>query len=256
MLICSCERSSSLRTDHKSTSAPAREVAHFARISWQAPGEAADTEKHSPVKHARLLLRSSMPNSADLLLRNLTSEEAMYVDYTAAGHKFPVPESVSRGIVRYTPGAEALEELPVSAWDAATGEVCDCLRQQLSATLAPFTFDPPRFKDRPIQTIGAHFQRAAASALGHYVAIVSASGELHQPLISHLGGARATGPYYQQVFRKTDGTAVGEVVRLPFSEQTDWTGPCWSNDDKYIVYIDFITADSVWIVETGLRDGD
>ncbi|HNQ22651.1 MAG TPA: hypothetical protein PKK06_06115 [Phycisphaerae bacterium] len=182
---------------------------------------------------SRLLLRSSAPDSTDLLLRTLTEAERRSPD--AAGSA-----PTDRVIYRYEPGADRLEPVGAAAWTAATGAICDSATQ---GAIDPLVFDyrthTLTFQGRALTTGGAKVLTARTSPSGRYVAVLSAKRLRRNGLapVSFSGVGDTVGwQYYHELFRRSDGTRVGRVVTLPKAMYMGGAIACWSCDERHVVY--------------------
>lgn len=207
-------------------------------------------------EHGRLLLRSTSPESADLLLKDLTLAEAIDRDYNQ-----PAPAAqaaLQPTVYRYVSGARQLEALPREAWQQATGDICDCDFQPQIIPMG-FQFDDVAhsltLRDQAVATAGPWVFGVAASPSGRYLAVGSADGKLRDHRIGFFAGFDATGEPWHQVLRTKDATPVGASILLPYTIRKAMIRPCWSPDERFVVYPDGSAA-KVCIVETGLASNE
>jgi hypothetical protein len=199
---------------------------------------------------SRLLIRHI--ENGDLLIRGMTGlEEIYYRDHV------PVPSTatdVNRVTYKYRSASKALEAIALSAWEAE-GVLCDCFDLWgIDHTLRPFSVQNGLvYKEQAVPTAGHHQAGACDSPTGRYIAVLSANGAMRGTgtLFVVGSGKYATGPYYQEVFSKTDGSRASGPVELVLDGDVRPTRPCWSGDERYLVY-QGSRPDRIWIVESGL----
>lgn len=213
------------------------------------------------VEARTLLLRSESDGSAVLLLTYLTEE---HYGHSAAS----LPATVAERIVyRYDPGnaappsagtltgAETGHTQPnwnavdVSTWNRATGRIVTFLEQFSSEIIKPFEVDyrdgKLMWRRQPAQTAGRYVIMAIAApatADGEtpdLVAVLSAEKGPRETIMP-FNPTGPSGQRYHQLFRRSDGQAVGRTVRLPRINGAHpwWNRPCWSPDGRYVVYSD------------------
>ena len=84
---------------------------------------------------------------------------------------------------------------------------------------------------------------------GKWVAVHSAAGPVTQAIVP--GGHVIFGQRYHEIMSLPDLARVGKPVRIPSDASRSPLHPCWSADEKFVVYQD----DGFWmlaVVETGL----
>jgi hypothetical protein len=50
------------------------------------------------------------------------------------------------------------------------------------------------------------------------------------------GGSAASGEHYHQVISLPDAVPLGKAVQLPLQQDSDLLVPCWSADEKTVIY--------------------
>jgi hypothetical protein len=203
-----------------------------------------------------LLIRAGDDTGGNLLLWRMTTGQAVA--------RFSPEDTASRPacagpVYLYTPGAFALSPVDSAVWDEADSKVCDCLAQY-AAPIEPFQFSygdtSLRHEGHLAPTKGKYVMAVVASPSRGYVAVVSADGPFDRGgdgMLMFGGGRGARGTHYQELFMRTDASAVGQPIVLPWTTAHDSNLiPCWSADERYIVYRDRDGIE-ILILETGLQ---
>jgi hypothetical protein len=142
-------------------------------------------------------------------------------------------------VYRYDPAAASLTAVSEQTWKAANGPIAECGKQ----------FPPPPnvlridkasnaliAGSREIPTAGRTVLKLIESPSKRWVAVVSASGPLKPSLMPFSGGSAASGEHYHQVISLPDAVPVGKAVQLPLQQDSDLLVPCWSADEKTVIY--------------------
>jgi len=193
-----------------------------------------------------LLIRAENDGSDVLLMRVLTPDERLKVDYEDADFIVRCPRD---DVYRYDPGARTLQATRAQDWNAATGVICDCglpncgqRRQAASrpAVMAGWDFNEHvfRYGSRILETAGPVVVASVVDPTGEFAAAVSADGPIIDTRVGFLGNFGSKGQHYHQIVRRRDGTFVGEALRLPLVSYPDALDACWSPDGRYVIYRD------------------
>lgn len=153
--------------------------------------------------------------------------------------------SVAPTIYRYEPADHALRTVDFAEWQSSTSPIASCVEQ--------FSPDPRRLKinsdaegklvdasGRAIPTAGTFATMLLASPDHKRAAVLSANGPKSHSLLPFLGGPQPLGQRYHQVISTDDFKWAGTAVALPVEDQSDLLTPCWTADEKYVVYYDAV----------------
>lgn len=192
-----------------------------------------------------LLLR----NDGDtLLLRHLSGSEREW--YERGKDDFETEHPKNKVVYRYKPMLGTLEEVGANEWKAANSPVVDCARSR-SKDAAPFDWDGRsmtlRFRGTPAKTAGQTVLNVRISPDKKYVSVLTAEGPYEPSPIPFLGGGKASGPRRHELLSPTDGSRLGEALRLVYEPGLPPIGGCWSQDGRFLVYADSANS-RVWIV--------
>jgi hypothetical protein len=160
--------------------------------------------------------------------------------------------SVVPVIYRYDPAAQALHTVGLAEWQSATSPIANC-EEQLSPnprTLEINSTAGGKLVDgsgRTIATAGTFTENLIVSPDGKWVAVLSANGPKSASLLPFLGGPQPLGQRYHQVISIDDLKWIGSAVALPVADKSDVLTPCWTADEKYVVYTDLVFS-SVLVV--------
>jgi hypothetical protein len=146
-------------------------------------------------------------------------------------------------IYRYDPAARELHTVALAEWRSATSPIANCVEQfspnprklEISADAEAKLMDG---SGRSIATAGTFTENVTVSPDGKRVAVLSANGPKSVSLLPFLGGPMPLGQRYHQVISMDDFKWVGTAVALPVQEKSDLLTPCWTADEKYVVYTD------------------
>jgi len=89
---------------------------------------------------------------------------------------------------------------------------------------------------RRISTAGHTVLKLTESPSKRWVAVLSASGPLQTSLVPFSGGSTASGDYFHEVLSLPGAVPVGNAVQLSLERDSDVLVPCWSADEKEVVY--------------------
>ena len=193
-----------------------------------------------------LLIRAENDGSDVLLMRVLTPDERLKVDYEDADFIVRCPRD---DVYRYDPGARTLQATRAQDWNAATGVICDCgligcgwRARTTSQPAVQVTLDDRehvlRYERRVLETAGRAVVRCWSDQAGEFSAVLSADDPIIDTRVGFLGNFGSKGQHYHQVVRLRDGAFVREAVRLPLVSYPDALDACWSPDGRYVIYRD------------------
>ena len=202
------------------------------------------TERYAPQRLIRtpewgvrgiLLLRQSREQDGTFLLRLLTHDEHILFRY---GNPLPA-SAVERVVYRFRPGADKLEIVGLTEWDAG-GPIAKQWRGDCDLGVDPHD-EELIFGGIVVPTAGKLAISYAASPTDEWAAVLSVEGPRGMGFIGiplAMGGRGiAKGKRYHQLFRCSDATAIGKPLILPFTANgADTLEAIWSPDGKYILY--------------------
>lgn len=166
-----------------------------------------------------LVLRVERDNSEALLLK-LQAGDAVY---------------------RYDPRAQVLSLVSIEDWKNAQGSIVECEKQIQPSEYFIDESHHLWFGKKPIKVNGNTVLKVLASPSGKLLAVLSADGEW-KSTIPFVGGGVPSGQHYHQILSVDEGEALGKPVRLPLGNRNGRRigAVCWSADDRYVVYADFL----------------
>lgn len=198
----------------------------------------------------RVLLRARDKGSEELLLHSLSRGP----DSTAESQSSP-----STPVFLFEPNSNNLREVTPDAWKGADTLVSECWPDN-PGSLAPFSYDYRRYRlmvdGQPIASKGPYVFQHALSPSGRYLAFVSADGPFVEGGM-FLGGTGAKGTHYHEVWSQADSAPLGEAVVLPWTtfERPGLSGPCWSTDERYVIYTDVVKK-HLLVIPIHLQQGE
>jgi hypothetical protein len=151
-------------------------------------------------------------------------------------------------VYRYLPEQRDFTAVDRKEWDAAGAQVADCS--------APADPDSRRLRieprsgqllagERPVKLAGAIAVRLARSPSGAWIAALSAKGPRKGALFPSLAGAGASGSHYHEVLGAPDNVPAGPAVEIPLDSGQTVVLSCWSSDESYLVYHDYLFTQAV-----------
>lgn len=155
-------------------------------------------------------------------------------------------------VYRYDPQTRSIKAVTDGEWQNAGGQIARCLDQ---GRLNPAVLrrDDREHKlfagNREIPTAGGVAIAEIRSPSGKWVAVHSAAGPVTKSIIPD-GSYVIFGQRYHEIMSLPDLVRVGKPLRIPANENRGPMRPCWSADEKFVVYTD----DAFWmvaVVETG-----
>ena len=145
-------------------------------------------------------------------------------------------------VYRYDPQKRSLQAVTEVKWQNAGGPIARCLDQG-----HVLRRDDREYKlfagDREIPTAGGVAIDDRRSPSGKWVAVHSAAGPVKASIIPD-GSKLIYGQRYHEILSLPDLARVGKPVRIPAEPSRSPMHPCWSADDKFVVYAD----DNFWMV--------
>lgn len=155
-------------------------------------------------------------------------------------------------VYRYDPTAASLTAVSEQTWKAANGPIAECAKQ---FPPPPNVLDIDKASNsliagtRRITTAGRTVLKLVESPSKRWVAVLSASGPLMPSLVPFSGGSAASGEHYHQVISLPGAVPVGKAVQLPLERDSDLLVPCWSADEKTVIYHEILFT-YLTVVET------
>lgn len=155
-------------------------------------------------------------------------------------------------VYRYEPETRSLKAVTNAEWQNATGSIWGCLAPEPMDNYG-LRRDYHSYKlfagEREIPTAGGIAMDERISPSGRWVAVHSAAGPAMQAIIP--GGYLAFGQRYHEIMSVPDFVRRGEPVRIPVDAYNTYLHPCWSPDEKLVIYTSS-TLGLLVVVETGL----
>lgn len=152
------------------------------------------------------------------------------------------PDTKPSLIKRYDPQARTLTNVALENWEAATGAITRCEEQ--SKPFGRLEIDPETGQlvdenKAVVLTKGKHVIDFVRSPSGTKAAVLSADGYRRSGSFFPVGGADGgtTGQKWHQVYSLEKRRMEPGATRIPLAEVFDNPKPCWSADDKFVVYI-------------------
>jgi hypothetical protein len=142
-------------------------------------------------------------------------------------------------VYAYDPASRSLTPAAQGAWQRAAGTVAEC-EKQFSPDTPPLRIDGKTYRlvdgSREVETAGKTALAVIASPSGHLAAVLSSTGARTDGTLSALAGGHPTGQRLHQTFTLPDVQPVGPAVRIPVQSDSDHLRPCWSADERFVVY--------------------
>ena len=200
------------------------------------------------------------PNRGDVSLmrtpawefRDREGEQLRLRRETEAGGALLLKRTDLKSVYRYDPRTRGLKEVTEAEWERARGAVGFCGGQTGAGPL--LRRDDRLHKlfagEREIPTAGAIPLDEVRSPSGKWVVVYSAAGPAIASILP-FSKDLALGQRYQEIMSLPDVVPVGKPVRIPVDAYYTYLYPCWSADEKFVVYTDGVLRFLV-VVETGL----
>jgi len=153
-------------------------------------------------------------------------------------------------VYRFEP-RQSLTAVGSTEWNRLKSSIAVCAWQ--SPPMSVLRIDSYKLfaSDRPITTAGRTVLKLASAPSGKRVAVLSASGSAATSILPFVGASGASGRYYHQVMSLPEVEPVGQPVEVPMQHEYDSLIPCWSTDERYVVYHE-VTFHFLSIVTTSL----
>ena len=169
---------------------------------------------------------------------------------TQTGGALLLKRSGLEAVYRYDPQTRTIKAVTDGEWQNAGGQIARCLDQGRAAGLHRDDREHKLFAgEREIPTAGGVAMDEVRSPSGKWVAVHSAAGPVTKSIIPD-GSYLVWGQRYHEIMSLPDLVRVGKSIRIPANENRGTMRPCWSADEKFVVYTD----DAFWmvaVVETG-----
>jgi hypothetical protein len=180
--------------------------------------------------HGQIMLRREAESSGGLLIKHSKRPE----------------------VYAYDPAKRSMSAAAQGAWERATGAIVECEKPSLP-DYSVLHIDGKTLKlmngSREVETAGKTVLALSASPRGRLVAVHSSTGSMTGGLMPALAGGHPTGQRLHQTFILPDVKPTGASVRLPVRSNDDHLQPCWSADERFVVYYDQILFFYLSIVE-------
>ena len=152
------------------------------------------------------------------------------------------PDTRPTLIKRYDPQAKTLTDVSPESWETATGAIAQCEKQGEPFGRLQINSETEQLinEDKAaVVTKGKYVMTFVESPDGKKVAVLSADGFRRSGSFFPVGGTGGgtTGQYWHQVYSLEKRRMETGATRVPLAEVFDNPKPCWSADDKFVVYI-------------------
>lgn len=202
--------------------------------------------------NGNVLLRFTQPGSDELLLCYLTSRED---DHYVRGMDNVI--NALSPVFRYSLANKTFEQGKFSEWSKAAGEIASCKEQRMLPHPA-WSMNQPRhsltFNKNSVTTTGRTVLQMVIAPSVDRLAVLSADGEYKEAsggVIFFGSPQSASGPRFHEVFDANTTERIGAAVRLANAGKDVGILPCWSSDNRIVVYLG-IRNEKFWFVETEL----
>lgn len=186
-------------------------------------------------------------------LNEFEGERLMLRRETGAGGALLLKHTDLKTVYWYDLRTRALNEIGEAEWEKARGSVGHCGAQQTGAT-SVLRRDDRQHKlfagEREIPTAGGIPLDELRSPSGKWIAVHSAAGPAVASILP-FSPDLALGQRYHEIMSVPDIVRVGKPVRIPVDVYYTYLHPCWSSDEKFVIYTDHGSRFLV-VVETGL----
>jgi len=193
-------------------------------------------------------------NGDAMLFRHLSWEQNEKMNIPVYEDIGPIPPYPAKDdlspILSIVPTDNTVNIVPGEVWDNAVSITSNCQSQTYEPSCRLQQASPYKltFDGQQTKTAGKSVLQIAVSPSGKYVAVLSATGSPRKSFLPLIGGDSIGGRRYHQVFRASNGAPIGDPVRLKEANFKDNTiHPCWSPDERYIVYL-YSRPDQLWII--------
>ena len=173
---------------------------------------------------------------------------------TEAGGALLLKRNGLETVYRYDAQTRSVSAVTDAAWQKATGQISKCVDQLYVSPRSVLNRNDRDHKlfagDREVQTAGAIVRNNLTSPSGKWAAVVSAAGPAVQSILP-FSGDLIYGQRYHEILSLPEAVRVGRPVRIPVTDKNDFLEPCWSADEKFVVYTTYF-FNLLVVVETGL----
>jgi hypothetical protein len=161
--------------------------------------------------------------------------------------------------LRFDPSDKKLRPVDDQLWERAATQTMDCSKPYPLLQGVGRGHDVRIYNQqselivagRKVSTVGGIPMIFQISPSGRWIAVSSAAGPWGKESNFPFAGNPLYGDRYHQTISLPDGKTVGNVFRIPKAGKYDWPFPCWSPDERYVVYYDPESLDLI-IAETDL----
>lgn len=205
----------------------------------------------------RLLLRTDPARPGEVLLWNLTPTQSIRMRGDRYNPALPLEVAgPDLPLYRYRRDAEGLVAEDRSSWMQFSGRMGDEVlagHQGLAIHTSPFKLETEGatllYSGKTVDTRGKHPLRVLTSPSKELVVVVSAKGPRRGQVDLIWGGMYSyDGPFYCEIFRRSDGASVGAVFQLSESEDAKLVEPVWAAESQFVICKEHGDA-AVWIIE-------
>jgi hypothetical protein len=180
-------------------------------------------------------------------------EQLMLRRETEAGGALLLKRTDLETVYRYDPQSRRVKAVSAGEWKTAGGAIARCSTQEW-ATASVLRRDDKNHRlfagEREVPTAGGFPLVELNSPSGKWVAVYSGAGPAVSSIIP-LSPDLILGQRYHEIMSLPDVVRVGKPVRIPVEHYYDYLQPCWSADDKFVVYTSSGLPILI-VVETGL----
>jgi hypothetical protein len=186
-----------------------------------------------------LQLRYLHPDSDVVVMANWNP-----VEWDAYGQSGPTADVIPiQDVNAFDTTTNQLSIHPPEAWIEATGEIVTCHTQRTILT----SMD----QDYAMMTAASKWGEvlyASRSLSKNSVAVLSFAGG-RSTGFPFLSGGAPLGPFYHQLFTAGSMLQVGPTYRWAETKRRESEPlPCWTNDERFVVYYDSSNAQFLWVV--------
>lgn len=146
-------------------------------------------------------------------------------------------------VYAYDPERRSLAPAAQGAWERATGTIVEC-EKPFSPIEPGLRIDGKTHKlmagSREVETAGKTPLAVTNSPSGRLVAVHSSTGAMTEGILPALAGGHPTGQRLHQTFVLPEAKPVGPTVRIPVHSDSQHFRPCWSADERFVIYHDIL----------------
>ena len=156
-------------------------------------------------------------------------------------------------VYSYNPSTETVKAVPAAQWENARGPIARCRDQHLAGIHSGLRRDDREHKlfagEREIPTAGGLVLNNRTSPSGRWAVVVSAAGPAVPSFFPF--GDLIYGQRYHEIISLPDGARVDRPIRIPVNDRNDFLEPCWTADEKTVVYTTYF-LNLLVVVNTGV----